>query len=72
MCHLDVLACAVCHELLLVLRLNHNGHPLLRLADSQLSGVKSAVFYRNPVKVDVKTVGELADGNAHTARTEVI
>ena len=72
MSHLDILACAICHELLLVLRLNHNGHSLLRLADSQLSRIKTAIFYRNPVKIYVKSVGKLTDGNAHSAGTEVI
>ncbi len=70
--HLDVLAVAEGLELLLVLRLDDDRHPLLRLADGQLGGVHSAVLDRDTVKEYVESVGELAYGYAHSAGSEVI
>ena len=69
---LDVLLAAVAHELLDILRLDHHGHALLRLADGQLRGVQSAVFGLHAVEVDVQSVGQLADGHTDAARAEVV
>ena len=69
---LDVLLAAVAHELFDVLRLDHHGHALLRLADGQLRGIQAAVLGLHAVEVDVQSVGQLADGHTHAARTEVV
>ncbi len=69
---LDVLLAAASHERRDVLRLDHHGHALLRLADGQLRRVQTAVLRRHAVEVDVQTVGQLADRHAHAARTEVV
>ena len=69
---LDVLLAAVTHELLHVARLDDHGHALLRLADGQLRGIQTVVFRLHAVEVDVQTVGQLADGDAHAAGAEVV
>ena len=68
----DVLAVAIFHELSLVLSLDNDRHSLLRLTDGKFSSIEPIVFYRNPVEINVKTVGKLTDCDAHAAGTEVI
>ena len=72
MSDLDILACAICHHGLLVLCLDNDRHTLLRLADSQFCRVESVIFHRHSVKVDVKTVGQLADRYADSAGSKVV
>ena len=40
--------------------------------NGQLRAVKTVVFLRYRVQVDVQTVGKLADGNGNTAGTKVV
>ena len=59
-------------EFLKVLRLDNYRHSLLGLAYGELGSVKTLVFLRNGIEVDVETVGELADGDGDAARAEVV
>ena len=70
--HFDILLGAVALELLFGTRFDHNGHTLLRLADRQLRRIQTAVLGRHAIEVNIQAVGQLADGCAHTARTEVV
>ena len=70
--HFDILLGAVALELLFGTRFDHNGHTLLRLADRQLRRIQTAVLGRHAIEVNIQAVGQLADGYAHTARTEVV
>ena len=65
---------AVCkrEEFFHVMRLDNYGHPLLAFAYRKLRAVKAVIFLRHGVEVNFKPVGELADGDRHAARTEVV
>ena len=72
MSNFDVLAVAIFHKLCLVLSLDNDRHSLLRLTDGKFSSIEPIVFYRNPVEINVKTIGKLTDCHTHSAGTEVI
>ena len=50
----------------------NDSHPLLGLADGKLGAVKAVILLRHLVKVYLKAVGQLADGDGYAARTEVV
>ena len=68
----DVLLAAVFEEGFHVFRIHHSAHTLLRFADGHLRAVKALVFGSHRVEIDLQSVGQLADGDADTARTEVV
>ena len=70
--HLEVLLMAVFDEFLHILLLDYYAHALLALADGELRGVEAAVFHRYSVEIYVESVGELADGHADAAGSEVV
>ena len=55
-----------------VLFSDDNRHALLTFGNDKLGSVKSLVFFRHSVKVDVKTRGKLTHGNTHTTGTKII
>ena len=55
-----------------VLRLDDDGHTLLRFGDGEFGTVKAFVLLRDFVKVDLKAISEFADGDRDTAGTEVV
>ena len=59
-------------ELRLVLRRDDDGHALLRFGDRKLGTVQTLVLLAHGIKVDCKAVGQLADGDGHAARAEVV
>ena len=68
----DVLLVAIFPEPGLVLCLDDDSHPFLGFADGEFGGIHPAVFDRHPVKVDVQSVGQFADGDADSAGSEVV
>ena len=69
---LNVFLTTVFKEGLHVLLVHHHAHTLLRLADGDLRAIEAFVFGTYRVKVNFKTVGQLADSHAHATGTEVI
>ena len=69
---LDVLLCSGRDEGVGVLCADNDSHALLRLGDRQFGAVQTVVLLRNGVQVDVKAVGQLADGDRYAARAEVV
>ena len=67
-----VFAKAVCLEALPVLGLDNHGHSFLAFADCEFGAVESAVFGRNPVKIDVESVCKFTYCHADTACSEVV
>jgi len=59
-------------ELRLILRRDDDRHALLRFGDRKLGAVQPLVLLAHGVKLDGKTVGQLADGNRHAARAKVV
>ena len=51
---------------------DNDSHALLRLGDGELGAVQTVVLLRHGVQVDVKAVGQLADGDGYAARAEVV
>ena len=47
-------------------------HALLALRDGELSAVKAVVFLRDLIEIDAQAVGDLAQGNRHATRAEVV
>ena len=70
--YLDVLLGTVATELGLVLRLDNHRHTLLRLADSKLGRVQTAILGRHTVEEDIQTICQLTNRNAHTTCTKVV
>ena len=58
---LQVLGMRQFDELLGVFGSNDNRHSLLRLGDRKFGSVKTVVFLRNSIEVDVQSVGQLTD-----------
>ena len=56
----------------LILWGHHHGHALLGLGNSQLRAVQTIVLLAHGIQVDGQSVGQLADGHAHTAGAEVV
>ena len=69
---LEILAGSDHSEELLVFGRDHARHPLLGFAYSELCSVKAFVLLRHSVEIDLKTVGQLAYGDADSARSEVV
>ena len=69
---LEVLLRRVGDKGLHVRLIEHHCHSLLRFGDSQLGAVETVIFLCYLVEVNGKTVGKLADGDAHAARAEVV
>ena len=69
---LQVLLGGIFEELILVFRRHDDSHALLRLGNSELRSVKTFIFFRDKVKVDLQAVGQFADRYGDTARAEVI
>ena len=69
---LEVLLGGVAHELLDVLLGHGDGHALLGLGNRELGAVQAVVLLGDHVEVDVEAVGELAHGDGHAARAEVV
>ena len=69
---LKVFLGGVLHKGLGILGSHGYSHALLALGNRQLGAVQTLVFAGDLVQVDVQAVSKLADGNGHTARTEVI
>ena len=69
---LEVLAVGEGEEAPGVLRRDHDGHALLRFTDRKLRAVEALILLWYRVEVDVQPVGQLADGDGHTARAEVV
>ena len=59
-------------EFRLILRRDDDGHALLRFGDRKLGAVEALVLLAHGVEVDLQTIGQLADGDGHAARAEVI
>ena len=72
MCSLKVLSRTQSHELIFIFCGNYYGHTLLGLGDSKLCSVQAVIFLGYCVKVDIKTVCKLADGNGYSAGTEIV
>ena len=75
LCHrsgLKVLFVGESNELVHVLGGQRHSHALLALADGQLGAVQTLVLLGDLVQVDVQAVGQLTDGNGHTACTKVV
>ena len=53
-------------------RLDHAGHALLGLGDRQLGAVQALILLGHGVQLDDKARGQLAHGDAHAARAEVV
>ncbi len=60
------------HEAGGVLGLDDHGHALLGFTDGQLGPIQALVLLGHLVQVDVQALGQLADGDGHAARAEVI
>ena len=69
---LEVLLVGILQHLLSVGGVYHHGHALLALADSQLCAVQAGIFLWYLVEVDLQAVGQLADGHAYAAGTEIV
>ncbi len=69
---LKVLLRRIAQERLLILRVDDDCHSLLGLGDGKLRAVETLVLLRHEVEVDLKAVGELADGDRDAAGAEVI
>mgnify|MGYP000573890365 CR=1 FL=1 len=75
LCHrsgLKVLFVGESNELIHILGSQRHSHALLALADGQLGAVQTLVLLGDLVQVDVQAVGQLTDGNGHTACTKVV
>ena len=59
-------------ELRLILRRDDDGHALLRFGDRKLGTVEALILLAHGVELDLEAVGQLADGDRHTARAEVV
>ena len=59
-------------ELRLILQRDDDGHALLRFGDRKLGTVEALILLAHGVELDLKAVGQLADGDRHTARAEVV
>ena len=59
-------------ELLDVFGRQRHGHALLALGDGQLGAVQAVVLLGDAVEVDGQAVGQLAHGDGHAARAEVV
>ena len=69
---LKVFLGGVLHKGLGVLGSNGHGHALLALRNGQLGAVQTLVLAGDLVQVDVQAVGQLTDGDRHTACAEVV
>ena len=69
---LKVLFRRICEESILVFRVNHDCHSLLRLGDGDLCAVKAFIFARNLVQVYAEARCKLTDSHRNTAGTEVV
>ena len=69
---LDILLGRSRNERIDVLCADNDSHALLRLGDGQLGAVQTVVLLRYGIQVDVKAVGQLANGNRNTTRAEVV
>ena len=69
---LKVFLAGIAAELRNVIGVKRHGHTLLGFGNGQLRAVKTVVFLRHRVQVNVQTVGKLADGNGNTAGTKVV
>ena len=69
---LEVFLCCRGDERVRVLRAHDDRHALLRLGDGQLGAVQTVVLLGHGVQVDVQAVRQLADGDRHAARAEVV
>ena len=68
----EVFLVCVPQHLVDILRVDDDGHTLLAFADGQLGAVEAGVFFGDLVKIDLQTVGQLADGDADAASAEVV
>ena len=69
---LKVLLAGIAAELRNVIGVKRHGHTLLGFGNGQLRAVKTVVFLRHRVQVNVQTVGKLTDGNGYAAGTKVV
>ena len=69
---LKVFLGGVLHKGLGILGSHGHSHALLAFGDCQLGAVQTLVFAGDLVQVNVQAVSQLADGNGHTARAEVV
>ena len=51
---------------------HHDGHALLAFRNSKFGAVQALVFFRHGVEVNFKAVCQLADGDGHSSRAEVV
>ena len=69
---LEVLSLRVLLEGLHILRVEHDGHALLRFGDRKLRAVEARILLLDGIEVDDEAVGQLADGHGHAARAEIV
>ena len=69
---LQVLLRRILQEFRLIFGRNDDSHALLGFGDGQFRAVEAFIFFGDQVKIDLQTVGQLADGHGDAARAEVI
>ena len=69
---LEVFFLGKCQERCCILRLYHDSHTLLALADGEFRTVKTVIFFGNSIEIDAQPLRQLSDGDRDTAGPEVI
>ena len=69
---LQILFFCIAKEFIYILRIYHNSHTLLGFRNCNLCSVKTCIFFRYFVQIDLKTICKFSDCNRYSACSEVI